>query len=42
MQQTDAMSCSDLIHERKYTPEMIVRGFEFFPKPRNCYKLLEK
>ena len=28
MQQTDSMSRSDLIHERKYTPEMIVPGYK--------------
>ena len=28
MQQTDSISRSDLIHEQKYTPEMIVRGYK--------------
>ena len=40
MQQTDAMSRSNLIHEQKYTPEMIVQGFEYFAKPRSFCKLL--
>ena len=40
MQQIDAMSYSKLIHEQKYAPEMIVRGFEYFAKSRSCYKLL--
>ena len=40
MHQTDAMSRSKLIHEQKYTPEMIVRGFECFAKSRSCCKLL--
>ena len=40
MQQTDVMSRSNSIHEQKYTPEMIVRGFEYFAKLRGCYKLL--
>ena len=34
------MQHSDSIHEQKYTPEMIVRGFEYFAKSRSCYKLL--
>ena len=40
MQQIDAMSRSNSIHEGKYTPEMTVRGFEYFAKSRSCYKLL--
>ena len=40
IQQIDAMSCSNSIHKQKYTPEMIVRGFEYFAKSRSCYKLL--
>ena len=27
IQQTDAMGCSNSIHEQKYTPEMIVQRF---------------
>ena len=27
IQQTDAMRCSNSIHEQKYTPEIIMRGF---------------
>ena len=27
IQQTDAMSCSNSIHEQKYTPQIIMRGF---------------
>ena len=34
------MQHSNSIHEQKYTPEMIVRGFEYFAKSRSCYKLL--
>ena len=34
------MSRSNLLHEQKYIPEMIVRGFENFAKSRSCYKLL--
>ena len=34
------MSCSNSIHKQKYTPEMIVRGFEYFAKSRSWYKLL--
>ena len=40
IQQIDAMSCSNSIHKQKYTPKMIVRGFEYFAKSRSCYKLL--
>ena len=40
MEQTDAMSRSNSIHEQKYTTEMIVRGFEYFAKSRDFYKLL--
>ena len=40
MQQTDAMSCSNLIHEQKYTLDMIVWGSEYFAKSTGCYKLL--
>ena len=40
MQQNDATSRSKLIHEQKYTPEMIVRRSEYFAKSRSCYKLL--
>ena len=40
MQQTDAMSRSNLVHEQKQTPQMIVRGFEYFATSRSCYKLL--
>ena len=39
MEQTDAMSRSNSIHEQKHTTEMIVRGFEYFAKSRNFYKL---
>ena len=34
-QQSYAMSYSNSIHEQKYTPEMIVRGFEYFTKSRS-------
>ena len=34
------MQHSNSIHEQKYTPEMVVRGFEYFAKSRSCYKLL--
>ena len=34
------MSRSYSSHEQKYTPEMIVRGFEYFAKSRTCYKVL--
>ena len=40
IQQIDVMSCSNSIHEQKYIPEMIVRGFEYFAKSKSCYKLL--
>ena len=40
MRQTGAMSRLNSIHEQKYTPEMIVRGSEYFAKSRSCYKLL--
>ena len=40
MQQIDATSRSNSIHEGKYTPEMTVRGFEYFAKSRSCCKLL--
>ena len=36
MQQTDAMSSSNSIHEQRYTPKMIVQRFEYFAKPRSC------
>ena len=39
MEQTDAMSRSNSIHEQKYTLEMIMRGFEYFVKSRS-YTLL--
>ena len=34
------MSRSYSSHEQKYTPEMIVRGFEYFAKSRSCCKVL--
>ena len=40
MRQIVAMSRLNSIHEQKYTPEMIVRGSEYFAKSRSCYKLL--
>ena len=40
MQQINAMNRSNSINELKYTPEMIVQGFEYFAKSRSCYKLL--
>ena len=39
MQKIDAVSRSKSIHEHKYTPEMTVRGSEYFAKSRSCYKL---
>ena len=42
MQQIDAMSRlnSNNVHEQKYSPEMIVRGFEYFAKSRSLYQQL--
>ena len=40
MQQTDAMSRSNSMHEQKYTPEVLVQGFEYFEKSRSPYKPL--
>ena len=40
MQQTDAISRSNSMHEQKYTPEILVQGFEHFEKSRSSYKLL--
>ena len=42
VQQIDAMSRlnSNNVHEKKYSPEMIVRGFEYFAKSRSLYQQL--
>ena len=40
MQQTNAMSRSNSMHEQKYTPDILVQGFEYFEKSRSPYKLL--
>ena len=39
IQQIDAMSRSNSIHEQKYAPEMILQGSEYFAKSVSCYKL---
>lgn len=42
MQQVGAMSHGTSFGGQKYTPEMIVRGFEYFSKSRSLYNQLRK
>ena len=39
IQQTDAMRRSNSVYEQKYTPEIIMRGFQYFAESKSCYEL---